>query len=151
MEECEALSTRLGIMVNGQFKCLGSVQQLKNKYGKGYTLIIKCKNGADIGSQILKTEVFVSNNIRFAKLKDRQQDTLFYQIETEDNIVYGQDGIQTIADLFALLESNREILKIETYSLSQTTLEQIFLSFAREQKSDEDLEKNIQKKTKSQI
>lgn len=141
MEECEALSTRLGIMVNGQFKCLGSVQQLKNKYGKGYTLIIKCKSGIDIGSQILKTETFVSNNIRFAKLKDRQQDTLFYQIETEDNIVYGQDGIQTIADLFALLESNKEVLKLETYSLSQTTLEQIFLTFAREQKSDEDFAK----------
>ncbi|RMZ94274.1 ATP-binding cassette sub-family A member 3, partial [Brachionus plicatilis] len=86
MEECEALATRLGIMVNGQFKCLGSVQQLKNKYGKGYTLILKCKNGVDIGSQVLKTELFVTNNIRFAKLKDRQQDTLFYQIEIEDNV-----------------------------------------------------------------
>ena len=46
MEESEALSTRLGIMVNGQFKCLGSIQHLKNKYGKGYTLIIKCKYSA---------------------------------------------------------------------------------------------------------
>ncbi|RNA41257.1 ATP-binding cassette sub-family A member 3 isoform X1, partial [Brachionus plicatilis] len=35
--------------------------------------------------------------------------------------------------------SNKELLKLETYSLSQTTLEQVFLSFAREQKSDEDL------------
>ena len=31
MEECEALCTRLAIMVNGQFKCLGSIQHLKNK------------------------------------------------------------------------------------------------------------------------
>ena len=31
MEECEALCTRLAIMVKGQFKCLGSVQHLKNK------------------------------------------------------------------------------------------------------------------------
>lgn len=146
MEECEALATRLGIMVNGQFKCLGSVQQLKNKYGKGYTLILKCKNGSDIGSQVLKVELFVKNNIRFAKLKDKQQDTLFYQIEIEDNIVYGQDGIQTIADLFTLLESNKDLLKLETYSLSQTTLEQIFLSFAREQKSEDDLVKKNKKK-----
>jgi len=33
MEEAEALSTRLGIMVNGNFKCLGTAQHLKNKFG----------------------------------------------------------------------------------------------------------------------
>ena len=32
MEECEALCTRLAIMVNGQFKCLGSTQHLKSRY-----------------------------------------------------------------------------------------------------------------------
>ena len=31
MEECEALCTRLAIMVNGQFKCLGGIQHLKTK------------------------------------------------------------------------------------------------------------------------
>ena len=31
MEECEALCTRLAIMVNGRFKCLGSCQHLKNR------------------------------------------------------------------------------------------------------------------------
>eukprot|EP00058_Branchiostoma_floridae_P014356 XP_002599844.1 hypothetical protein BRAFLDRAFT_95534 [Branchiostoma floridae] len=30
MEECEALCTRLAIMVNGEFKCLGSIQHLKS-------------------------------------------------------------------------------------------------------------------------
>jgi ABC-type multidrug transport system ATPase subunit len=29
MEECEALCTRLAIMVNGKFQCLGSIQVLK--------------------------------------------------------------------------------------------------------------------------
>ena len=41
MEECEALCTRLAIMVNGQFKCLGSKQHLKTKFGEGYILIVK--------------------------------------------------------------------------------------------------------------
>jgi ABC-type multidrug transport system ATPase subunit len=43
MEECEALCTRLAIMVNGHFKCLGSTQHLKNKFARGYTLIVKTK------------------------------------------------------------------------------------------------------------
>ncbi|KAK2502159.1 hypothetical protein MC885_015949 [Smutsia gigantea] len=31
MEECEALCTRLAIMVNGRLRCLGSIQHLKNR------------------------------------------------------------------------------------------------------------------------
>lgn len=40
MEEAEALATKIGIMVNGELKCLGSVQHIKNKFGKGYELEI---------------------------------------------------------------------------------------------------------------
>jgi len=46
MEECEALCTRIAIMVNGQFKCLGSSQHLKNKFGQGYTLIAKVRGAS---------------------------------------------------------------------------------------------------------
>ena len=62
---------------------------------------------------------------------DKQQETLLYQIETEQ---IGQ-RLQTIAELFTLIEANKEQLELETYSLSQTTLEQVFLSFAKEQKN----------------
>ena len=44
MEEAEALSTKMGIMVKGGiFKCFGSVQHIKNKFGTGYELEIKIK------------------------------------------------------------------------------------------------------------
>merc|ERR1711860_139262 len=38
MEECEALCARIGIMVGGRIKCLGSTQHLKTVYGLGYEL-----------------------------------------------------------------------------------------------------------------
>lgn len=41
MEECEALCDRLGIMVNGQFQCLGGIQHLKRKFGQGFTILLK--------------------------------------------------------------------------------------------------------------
>lgn len=41
MEESEALSTKIAIMVEGRIKTIGSVQQLKNKFGKGFELDIK--------------------------------------------------------------------------------------------------------------
>lgn len=44
MEEAEALSTKMGIMVRGgYFRCFGSSQHIKNKYGTGYELEIKIK------------------------------------------------------------------------------------------------------------
>ena len=43
MEECEALCTRLAIMVNGKFKCLGSTQHLKDRFGDGYIVVIRIK------------------------------------------------------------------------------------------------------------
>ena len=45
MEECEALCTRLVIMVNGQFKCIGTSQHLKTKFGKGFALTAKMQPG----------------------------------------------------------------------------------------------------------
>jgi ATP-binding cassette, subfamily A (ABC1), member 3 len=41
MEEAEALSTKLVIMVEGSVKCIGPVQALKNKYGKGFEIETK--------------------------------------------------------------------------------------------------------------
>ncbi|TMW68211.1 hypothetical protein Poli38472_007883 [Pythium oligandrum] len=41
MEECEALCTRVGIMVGGRLRCLGSVQHLKNRHGNGLMIEIK--------------------------------------------------------------------------------------------------------------
>jgi ABC-type multidrug transport system ATPase subunit len=40
MEECEALCTRIGIMVGGKLRCLGSSQRLRNQYGHGYQIEI---------------------------------------------------------------------------------------------------------------
>jgi len=47
MEECEALCTRLAIMVNGEFKCIGSTQHLKNKFSKGLILKIKVRRNLE--------------------------------------------------------------------------------------------------------
>lgn len=43
MEEAEALCTKMGIMVAGQFKCFGSSTYIKDKYGIGYEVEIKIK------------------------------------------------------------------------------------------------------------
>lgn len=63
MEECEALCTKLGIMVNGQFQCFGNIQHLKSKYGKGYSLIIKCKSELETGDVTIQRNLMCINNL----------------------------------------------------------------------------------------
>lgn len=43
MEDCEALCTRVAILVDGKCKCLGSSEHLINKFCKGFELKIKVK------------------------------------------------------------------------------------------------------------
>lgn len=69
MEECEALCTRLAIMVNGEFKCLGSTQHLKNKFAQGFILTIKLKRKPGTDSCIELTE---ANGIILAKNKAKE-------------------------------------------------------------------------------
>lgn len=45
MEEAEALCTKMGIMVKGGiFKCFGSAQHIRNKFGTGYVIELKTKS-----------------------------------------------------------------------------------------------------------
>ncbi|XP_061611302.1 ATP-binding cassette sub-family A member 5 isoform X2 [Phyllopteryx taeniolatus] len=41
MEEAEAVCDRVAILVSGRLRCLGSIQHLKGKYGRGYGLELK--------------------------------------------------------------------------------------------------------------
>eukprot|EP00413_Alexandrium_margalefii_P007389 CAMPEP_0204528850 /NCGR_PEP_ID=MMETSP0661-20131031/9748_1 /ASSEMBLY_ACC=CAM_ASM_000606 /TAXON_ID=109239 /ORGANISM="Alexandrium margalefi, Strain AMGDE01CS-322" /LENGTH=877 /DNA_ID=CAMNT_0051534847 /DNA_START=72 /DNA_END=2700 /DNA_ORIENTATION=- len=41
MEEAEALCSRIAIQVDGQFRCLGTAQQIKSNYGQGLELNIR--------------------------------------------------------------------------------------------------------------
>ncbi|CAC5380658.1 ABCA3 [Mytilus coruscus] len=125
MEECEALCTRLAIMVNGQFKCLGSPQHLKNKFGEGYSLL------ARIGTPSDGTEPNIQPLMRFIKekcpdseIKDVHQEMIHYHVK---------DTKLTWAKIFGLMEQAKIKYNIEDYSVSQTTLEQVFINFARSQ------------------
>ena len=71
MEECEALCTRLGIMVNGQFQCLGNIQHLKSKYGNGYSLIIKLKHDSNLTVLVKRINEFLSKSIKGLKVKGK--------------------------------------------------------------------------------
>ena len=63
MAECEALCSRVGIMVNGSFRCLGSIQQLKSMYGEGYRIKIRVMGRTE------PLKEYIHHNMKTAILK----------------------------------------------------------------------------------
>lgn len=64
MEEAEALSTKMGIMVRGGiFRCFGSTQHVKNKYGIGYEIEVKIKKSVYTDLQEIASEYDFPTNL----------------------------------------------------------------------------------------
>ena len=123
MEECEALCTRLAIMVNGRFQCLGSLQHLKSKFGQGYTFTAK------VGRRMQDTaplKRYIEETFTGSVLKEEHQSMVTYQIPAGISWAY----------VFGSIERAKQLMDIEDYSVTQTTLEQVFLNFARHQIED---------------
>uniref|UniRef100_A0A3P9K113 ATP-binding cassette, sub-family A (ABC1), member 4b n=1 Tax=Oryzias latipes TaxID=8090 RepID=A0A3P9K113_ORYLA len=121
MEECEALCTRLAIMVNGTFKCLGTIQHLKYKYGDGYVVTMKIKAAkAGWPPELEPVETFMETSFPGCVQREKHYNTLQYQIASS-----------SLARIFQLVVVNKDRLSIEDYSVSQTTLDQVCHLVAR--------------------
>ncbi|XP_050394470.1 ATP-binding cassette sub-family A member 2 [Patella vulgata] len=123
MEECEALCSRLVIMVNGKFKCLGSIQHLKNKYGEGYTFSIRIK-GPDFERNQRNVQRFIERKMPDACLKEQHYNLLQYELKTAN---------VSLSYLFSILEEAEQDLAVEDYSVSQNTLDNVFINFVKQQ------------------
>ncbi|XP_017880849.1 ATP-binding cassette sub-family A member 5-like isoform X1 [Ceratina calcarata] len=127
MEEADALCSRVGIMVKGEMRCIGSTQHLKNLYGAGYTLEMKllggdCTPTTPSGDRITSLKEFVSGLFPDATLEESFADRLVFAVP--------QHAVTSLAECFTQLEKAKLELDIEEYSFSQTTLEQVFLKFS---------------------
>ncbi|KAM6948363.1 retinal-specific phospholipid-transporting ATPase ABCA4 [Aplochiton taeniatus] len=143
MEECEALCTRLAIMVNGTFKCLGTIQHLKYKFGDGYVVTMKIKAvRAGMSPDLGSAESFMESSFPGCVQREKHYNTLQYEIASS-----------SLARIFQLVVANKDKLNIEDYSVSQTTLDQVFVNFAKQQ-AGEDEEITLQQRgpgTRKQI
>nr|QST14978.1 ABCA5 protein [Diaphanosoma celebensis] len=130
-----------------EMRCLGTSQHLKNRYGNGYVLEIKLKSlSSETSGSASAVDVAAERVRRKEKLTDfvrRLFRDALIEESFEDRLIFGlaQENVVSLADTFNSLEGARDDLSIEEYSLSQTTLEQVFIRFAHEQEAvdqDED-------------
>lgn len=149
MEECDALCTRLGVMAAGRLACIGTVQHLKGRFGTGYRLELRVEQpqvlqplqplqpgsrrstagetGAEQGSpsRIPATKAalsYITSVCPDAHVVEEEANRLVVSIPTQ-----GLD----LASLFEAIELRKDELGITDYSVSQTTLEQVFVGLAK--------------------
>ncbi|XP_053268090.1 retinal-specific phospholipid-transporting ATPase ABCA4 [Pleuronectes platessa] len=128
MEECEALCTRLAIMVNGSFKCLGTIQHLKYKFGDGYVLTMKIRAAEpSLTPDLNPAEAFMESTFPGCIQSEKHHNTLQYKISSS-----------SLARIFQMVLANKDNLNIEDYTVSQTTLDQVFVNFAKKQSGEDD-------------
>ncbi|KYO30944.1 hypothetical protein Y1Q_0016343 [Alligator mississippiensis] len=124
MEEAEAVCDRVAIMVAGELRCIGPIQYLKNKFGKGYLLEIKVKDPEQVDELHAKMLTIFPQAAR----QERFPSLLVYKIPMEDALPLSQ--------AFSKLEAAKQTFGFEEYSFSLNTLMQVFLDLSREQEKE---------------
>ncbi|XP_032472853.1 ATP-binding cassette sub-family A member 5 isoform X2 [Phocoena sinus] len=128
MEEVEAVCDRVAILVSGQLRCIGTVQHLKSKFGKGYFLEIKLKDWIE-NLEVDRLQREIQHIFPNASRQESFSSILAYKIPKED--------VQSLSQSFSKLEEAKRTFAIEEYSFSQATLEQVFIELTKEQEEED--------------
>ncbi|XP_047689671.1 ATP-binding cassette sub-family A member 9 isoform X2 [Prionailurus viverrinus] len=125
MAEAEAVCDRVAIMVSGRLRCIGSIQHLKSKFGKDYLLEMKVKTP----TQVKPLHCEILRLFPQAARQERYSSLMVYRLPVED--------VRPLSQAFFKLEIVKQSFDLEEYSLSQSTLEQVFLELSKEQELDD--------------
>eukprot|EP00919_Chromeraceae_sp_WS-2016_P045866 GHVR01109062.1.p1 GENE.GHVR01109062.1~~GHVR01109062.1.p1 ORF type:complete len:1632 (+),score=425.06 GHVR01109062.1:892-5787(+) len=115
MAEADYLGDRIAIMAGGLVKCCGSSLFLKQVFGVGYTFTC----AKSIQGKESRTVEIVKQHIPTAELTDCVAGEMAFRIPLKMN-----GGIPDLLDLF---EKDGERYGVSSFSLSVTTLEEVFL------------------------
>ncbi|XP_042558557.1 ATP-binding cassette sub-family A member 6 isoform X2 [Dipodomys spectabilis] len=121
LTEAEALCDRVAIMVSGKLRCIGTIPHLKRKFGKEYILEVKVKEA----TQVPSVHMEIVKLFPQAAKQERYPCLLTYKLPVAD--------VYPLSKAFHKLEAVKQNFNLEEYSLSQCTLEKVFLELSKEQ------------------
>nr|XP_043635410.1 ABC transporter A family member 1 [Erigeron canadensis] len=132
MDEADILGDRIAIMANGSLKCCGSSLFLKHQYGVGYTLtLVKTSPGASAAADIVYkhipsatcvSEVGTEISFKLPLVSSASFENMFREIES---CISKSDP-----HIASLEHEGPSDFGIESYGISVTTLEEVFLRVA---------------------
>lgn len=116
MDEADILGDRIAIMGMGVVQCCGSPFFLKKKLGAGYHLICVKDENCESAKVTAVLRQFVSD----AAVES--------DIGTELSYLFLEQDVHKFRDMFEKLESQLAELRLVSFGVSLTTLEEVFLS-----------------------
>jgi len=123
-------------MVHGQFRCLGTPLQLKDKYCAGYTLSIKANVTSSPNDEqpTAKIRAFMERMMSNATLAEESVGLMRYHLKNSSEALLGQTF-----QIFEEATSEGGVLHglASDYTMSQTSLEEVFLHFSQLAESSE--------------
>eukprot|EP00980_Cylindrotheca_fusiformis_P001023 scaffold276_cov132-Cylindrotheca_fusiformis.AAC.18 len=125
MEEAEALCSRIGIMARGQFVAIGTVQHLKTKYLDGYTIDVSCTPNTPESLIDSLVKDICEKIVPGSKVSERHGRFLKFEVSKVSTIGLG-------ATFHRLQELKEADGVVGTYSISQCSLEQVFIKLVTE-------------------
>ena len=118
MDEADLLGDRVAIMGDGKLRCCGSSLYLKTKYGLGYSMTIEKKDATVFSSAALND--LVIGRIPEARLLNDVGKEIVFQLPFNSSSLF--------QSLFEHFDENEDKLKIASYGVSVTTLEEVFIT-----------------------
>ncbi|NXE75103.1 ABCA9 protein, partial [Cochlearius cochlearius] len=120
LEEAAAICDRVAVLVSGQLRYIGSLEDLKSKFGTSYHLEVKMTDTGQ--SDALHNEIL--RLFPHAARQERTASLLIYKMPMEDALPLSQS--------FSKLEAAKQNFRLEEYSLSLHTLQQVFVDLTRD-------------------
>ncbi|CAC9461754.1 ATP-binding cassette protein subfamily A, member 6 [Leishmania infantum JPCM5] len=127
LEEVEALADTVGIMADGALRCIGDKIHLKQKYGSGFELSVRVAQ-RDVRAAVQR---FVGENFPAAVLNEFKGKRLVFALPQDTKL----------SEAFWQLQQNKRRLHITDYTVSQTSIEQVFLRISEQQEERDELGK----------
>jgi ATP-binding cassette subfamily A (ABC1) protein 3 len=146
MEEADALADRAGIM-SRRMLAMGTSDYLRKKHGNSYYLHLIMKSAPHTSDdEISKVRSWILDTFPGAIIEDKTyHGQIRFSVPAEPSSAKGETQIEInvdeissadsvgrptggIGSLITILEDNRELLGLEHYSVSPTTLDQVFLT-----------------------
>ncbi|CAH0713097.1 unnamed protein product, partial [Brenthis ino] len=134
MDEMEALCGRIAIMSRGRVRALGEAAALRAAHAAGHAVLLRLARGAGARADRDETDSTMSELTRLkASLQEKFNCTL--RDEHKTRLHYHINDTLRYSDLFSELERLKSEFPtlLEDYSVTETTLEEVFLSFAKEE------------------
>ena len=118
-DEADVLGDRIAIMSSGKLVAAGSSDFLKRAFGTGYTLTVAKQADCDPNAVV----ALAQKHVAAASLKGN--------IGTELAVTIPREMSSAFPDMLRELEANKAVLRVDTFGVTITTMEEVFLAASK--------------------